>query len=367
MALLVSGSSLYWMAFTGAVMFDLMLTFFVLLGVSAVAWAAAGGGSRAWVLVGWRWGWASSPRGRSRCCTCCRSRWLRPLVVARVRRPTAGCRRPPALVCRHCPRRADRGGGGAGLGGCRRRSPGGESVPARDLLEPVGRPHREHGAPPPALVVLYSPMGAPAAGAVAVLSGHLARPAGAGPQRGAARPAVRGSPGWCRSSSRSRPFAASRCSTCCRWCPRSPCWSARRLAMRGGRTPPLGDAGAGRRVRRPGRGAAGAGAAAARRPTGLRRTNCGACGGVSAHSCWRPSWSAPPPARCGACGGTRRQCGRCGRAGRLRRCRPRRIRRLRPARGEPPSGGGAAGRPSDRPRRQVPRPVSVHRPGCASR
>lgn len=52
MALLVSGSSLYWMAFTGAVMFDLMLTFFVLLGVSAVAWAAAGGGPRAWVLVG---------------------------------------------------------------------------------------------------------------------------------------------------------------------------------------------------------------------------------------------------------------------------------------------------------------------------
>jgi 4-amino-4-deoxy-L-arabinose transferase-like glycosyltransferase len=51
-ALLVCASSLYWMGFTGAVMFDLMLTFFVLLGVSAVAWAAAAGGWRAWTLAG---------------------------------------------------------------------------------------------------------------------------------------------------------------------------------------------------------------------------------------------------------------------------------------------------------------------------
>jgi 4-amino-4-deoxy-L-arabinose transferase-like glycosyltransferase len=52
MALLVSGSSLYWMGFTGAVMFDLMLSFFVLVGISAVAWAGAGGGPKAWLLAG---------------------------------------------------------------------------------------------------------------------------------------------------------------------------------------------------------------------------------------------------------------------------------------------------------------------------
>jgi 4-amino-4-deoxy-L-arabinose transferase-like glycosyltransferase len=52
MCLLISGSSFYWMGFTGAVMFDLMLTFFVLLGVQGVAWAGAGGGLRAWLLTG---------------------------------------------------------------------------------------------------------------------------------------------------------------------------------------------------------------------------------------------------------------------------------------------------------------------------
>jgi 4-amino-4-deoxy-L-arabinose transferase-like glycosyltransferase len=52
MSVLVSGSSLYWMGFTGALMFDLMLTFFVLLGVLGVAWAGAGGGLRAWLLTG---------------------------------------------------------------------------------------------------------------------------------------------------------------------------------------------------------------------------------------------------------------------------------------------------------------------------
>ena len=52
MSLLISGSTFYWMGFTGAVMFDLMLTFFVLLGVLGVAWAGDGGGLRAWALTG---------------------------------------------------------------------------------------------------------------------------------------------------------------------------------------------------------------------------------------------------------------------------------------------------------------------------
>ena len=52
MALLITASSLYWMAFTGAVMFDLMLAFFVLLGVLGVAQAGAGRGWRAWLVVG---------------------------------------------------------------------------------------------------------------------------------------------------------------------------------------------------------------------------------------------------------------------------------------------------------------------------
>jgi 4-amino-4-deoxy-L-arabinose transferase-like glycosyltransferase len=52
MALLITTGSLYWMVFTGAVMFDLMLAFFVLLGVLGIAQAGAGGGWRAWFLVG---------------------------------------------------------------------------------------------------------------------------------------------------------------------------------------------------------------------------------------------------------------------------------------------------------------------------
>jgi 4-amino-4-deoxy-L-arabinose transferase-like glycosyltransferase len=52
MALLITAGSVYWMAFTGAVMFDLMLAFFVLLGVFGIARAGAGGGWRAWLLVG---------------------------------------------------------------------------------------------------------------------------------------------------------------------------------------------------------------------------------------------------------------------------------------------------------------------------
>ena len=52
MALLITASSLYWMVFTGAVMFDLMLAFFVLLGVLGIARAGAGGGWPAWLTVG---------------------------------------------------------------------------------------------------------------------------------------------------------------------------------------------------------------------------------------------------------------------------------------------------------------------------
>jgi 4-amino-4-deoxy-L-arabinose transferase-like glycosyltransferase len=51
MALLITASSLYWMAFTGAIMFDLMLAFFVLLGVLGIA-RASGGRRGAWLLVG---------------------------------------------------------------------------------------------------------------------------------------------------------------------------------------------------------------------------------------------------------------------------------------------------------------------------
>jgi len=52
MALFVTASSLYWMVFTGAVMFDLMLSFFVVLGALAIARAGLGGGVRAWLLAG---------------------------------------------------------------------------------------------------------------------------------------------------------------------------------------------------------------------------------------------------------------------------------------------------------------------------
>ena len=52
MTLLITTGSLYWMVFTGAVMFDLMLAFFVLLGVLGIAQAGAGGGRRAWFIVG---------------------------------------------------------------------------------------------------------------------------------------------------------------------------------------------------------------------------------------------------------------------------------------------------------------------------
>ena len=50
--LLVSASALYWMGFTGALMFDTVLSFFVLLGICGVAWAGVGGGARAWLLTG---------------------------------------------------------------------------------------------------------------------------------------------------------------------------------------------------------------------------------------------------------------------------------------------------------------------------
>jgi 4-amino-4-deoxy-L-arabinose transferase-like glycosyltransferase len=52
MTLLMTAGSLYWMAFTGAVMFDLMLAFFVLVGVVGIARAGTGGGWRDWLLVG---------------------------------------------------------------------------------------------------------------------------------------------------------------------------------------------------------------------------------------------------------------------------------------------------------------------------
>ena len=52
MALFVTAGSLYWMAFTGAVMFDLMLSFFVLLGALGIARAGGGDGLRGWLLAG---------------------------------------------------------------------------------------------------------------------------------------------------------------------------------------------------------------------------------------------------------------------------------------------------------------------------
>jgi len=50
MALLVTASALYWMAFTGAVMFDTLLAFFVLLGALAIARAAEGRPGAWWLL-----------------------------------------------------------------------------------------------------------------------------------------------------------------------------------------------------------------------------------------------------------------------------------------------------------------------------
>lgn len=51
-AVFVTGSGLYWSFFTGAVMFDAMLAFFVLLGVLFIARAASGGGWANWFGVG---------------------------------------------------------------------------------------------------------------------------------------------------------------------------------------------------------------------------------------------------------------------------------------------------------------------------
>jgi 4-amino-4-deoxy-L-arabinose transferase-like glycosyltransferase len=51
-AVIICATSLYWVVFTGAVMFDMLLTVWVLLAVEALVWAAAGGGWRAWVGVG---------------------------------------------------------------------------------------------------------------------------------------------------------------------------------------------------------------------------------------------------------------------------------------------------------------------------
>jgi 4-amino-4-deoxy-L-arabinose transferase-like glycosyltransferase len=52
MTVMITASSLYWTGFTAAVMFDLMLVFFVLLAVDAIVAAAAGGGWRAWLVLG---------------------------------------------------------------------------------------------------------------------------------------------------------------------------------------------------------------------------------------------------------------------------------------------------------------------------
>ncbi|HSW24675.1 MAG TPA: glycosyltransferase family 39 protein, partial [Burkholderiaceae bacterium] len=52
MTVLISASTLFWMAFTGAVMFDIVLSFFVLLGVAAVVRAASNGGWRPWWVAG---------------------------------------------------------------------------------------------------------------------------------------------------------------------------------------------------------------------------------------------------------------------------------------------------------------------------
>jgi 4-amino-4-deoxy-L-arabinose transferase-like glycosyltransferase len=51
-AVFVTGSGLYWAFFTGALMFDAMLSFFVLLGVLFIARAATGGGWANWLGAG---------------------------------------------------------------------------------------------------------------------------------------------------------------------------------------------------------------------------------------------------------------------------------------------------------------------------
>jgi len=52
MTVMVVGSSLFWIAFTGAVMFDTVLSFFVVLGISAVFRAADDDRWRHWLTVG---------------------------------------------------------------------------------------------------------------------------------------------------------------------------------------------------------------------------------------------------------------------------------------------------------------------------
>ncbi len=63
MTVWITASALFWMGFTGAVMFDTMLAFFVLLGLRAVVWAAAGGGWRAWCLAGLALGLGTLTKG----------------------------------------------------------------------------------------------------------------------------------------------------------------------------------------------------------------------------------------------------------------------------------------------------------------
>ena len=52
LAMIITATSLLWIAFAGAVMFDLALAFFVLLALVNVVRASAGAGFRAWVFVG---------------------------------------------------------------------------------------------------------------------------------------------------------------------------------------------------------------------------------------------------------------------------------------------------------------------------
>lgn len=52
MTVMITASTLFWMAFSGALMFDTVLSFFVLLAVAAVIRAGAVGGWRPWVAAG---------------------------------------------------------------------------------------------------------------------------------------------------------------------------------------------------------------------------------------------------------------------------------------------------------------------------
>ena len=226
--MLISASTLFWMAFTGAVMFDIVLSFFVLLGVAAVVRAASNGGWRPWWAAGAALGLGILTKGpvallhvlplallapwwRHRVLVipaahCGWGRWyagvaLAVLIAAAIALAWAV---PAALA-------------------------GGDFVRARDLLVAVADrvASTTHHLRPAWFYVVALP--------VLVLPWLLMLPVWRGAAGARARPTrlrCRAcgwrSPGWCRWWRRSRCSAASSRNTCCPRCRPSPSWSPAR-------------------------------------------------------------------------------------------------------------------------------------------